>query len=230
MLTLGWRSIVGPSIFAVVAVALLVYDHLNQRVPALVFWLTLGLIVAVFARTLVTLREQSTALEWHGESARSDQVIGLENRQRLEADIKTAAAAGSRGADRGLGREAAGPAGPESVLEKEALDEVERAIVRSHTAEAERCPHREPVRPDEALAELRRNSGTQFDPRIVEALAIDLAEEASPVTAPFWASCPRRSFPLLRSPSGPVPCLLRAPSVLPPCPFRSPSGPVRSRW
>jgi HD-GYP domain-containing protein (c-di-GMP phosphodiesterase class II) len=124
-------------------------------------------------------------------------------------------------------------------LEKETLDEVERAMVRSHTAEGarivaaapglvpvarlvrssaehfdgsgypdglagedipagarviavsvafaamtERRPYREPISPDEALAELRRNSGSQFDPRIVEALAVDLAEEAAPVAAP----------------------------------------------
>jgi len=39
---------------------------------------------------------------------------------------------------------------------------------------------REPVSPDEALAELRRNAGSQFDPRVVEALGHDLAEEISP--------------------------------------------------
>jgi response regulator RpfG family c-di-GMP phosphodiesterase len=128
---------------------------------------------------------------------------------------------------------------PETVLEKEALDETERAIVRSHTAEGariiaaapglasvarlvrssaehfdgggypdglagdgiplgsrviavsvafaamtERRPYREPVNPGEALAELRRSSGSQFDPRVVEALAGDLAEEAAPVLTP----------------------------------------------
>jgi response regulator RpfG family c-di-GMP phosphodiesterase len=129
---------------------------------------------------------------------------------------------------------------PESVLEKEvALDEIERATVRSHTAEGarivaaapglvtvahlvrssaehfdgrgypdglagdsiplgarviavsvafaamtERRPYREGVSPDAALVELRRSSGTQFDPRVVEALAEDLAEEAAPVATP----------------------------------------------
>jgi two-component system, cell cycle response regulator len=405
MLALGWRSAVGPSVFAVVAVALLVYDHISQRVPALVFWLTLGLIVAVFARTIDTLRKQSTVLEWHEVSAQSDRVTGLENRRKLEVDIATvmesqagshvlvifeldglqayndrfgyeagdellrrfalnlvaavaplrgtayrsdggrfaalapagsgrlgeivlAATASLRGDDNDLSvartyGEAAIPeeaqdaavalriagqrltahkqrqhrsarrqahavliaalsarrpdlrdhlrivayraialgrrlqmgreeiddialaaelqdvgllAVPESVLEKEALDEIERAMVRSHTAEGarivaaapglatvarlvrssaehfdgsgypdglageaiplgsrviavsvafaamtERRPYREPVAPGEALAELRRNSGTQFDPRVVEALAMDLAEEAAPI-------------------------------------------------
>lgn len=411
MLALGWRSAVGPSIFAVVAIALLVYDHLSQRVPALVFWLTLGLIVAVFTRTIDTLRKQSTVLEWHEESARSDQVTGLENRPKLEADIASvvetgagshvlvlfeldglqayndsfgfaagdallrrfaanlvssvaplgggayrsdggrfavlaptsssrlgemvlAATASLRGDESNLSLnttygEAAIPdeatdaalalriagqrlaahkqrqhrsarrqahavliaalsarrpdlrdhlrivayraialgrrlemgreeiddvalaaelqdvgllAVPESVLEKEALDEIERAMVRSHTAEGarivaaaaglatvarlvrssaehfngsgypdglageaiplgsrviavsvafaamtERRPYREPVRPDEALAELRRSSGSQFDPRVVEALAVDLAEEAASVAPPALA-------------------------------------------
>jgi len=405
---LGWRSAIGPTIFAVVAISLLVYDHLNQRVPALVFWLTLGLIGAVFLRTIDTLLKQSTELEWHEESARSDQVTGLENRERLEADISYAVASGSgsrvlvlfeldglqayndrfgftagdallrgfaanlvssvvplggtayrsdggrfavfapssgnqlgemvlaataslRGDDNstslgttygevaipeeaqdptsalriagqrlaahkqrqhrsarrqahavliaalsarrpdlrdhlrivayraislarrlGMSREEIDDvalaaelqdvgllAVPESVLEKETLDESERAMVRSHTAEGarivaaapslatvarlvrssaehfdgsgypdglagetiplgsrviavsvafaamtQRRPYREPVGPGEALAELRRNAGSQFDPRIVEALAQDLAEEATPVAAP----------------------------------------------
>jgi diguanylate cyclase (GGDEF)-like protein len=406
VLALGWRSALGPTIFAVVAVALLVYDHLNQRVPQLVFWLTLGLIVAVFVRTLDTLLKQSTELEWHEESARNDQITGLENRERLEADIVAtiqaaqgnhvlvlfeldglqayndrfgfeagddllrsfainlvasvtplggtayrsdggrfavlapdsgsqlgemvlAATASLRdgGAGMSLGTtygeavipgEAQDPAlalriagqrlaahkqrqhrsarrqahavliaalsarrpdlrdhlrivayraialgrrlgmgseeiddvalaaelqdvgllaVPESVLEKERLEETERALVRSHTAEGarivsaapglatvarlvrssaehfdgsgypdglagetiplgsrviavsvafaamtERRPYREPVGPGEALAELRRSSGNQFDLRVVEALARDLDEEAAPVT------------------------------------------------
>jgi two-component system, cell cycle response regulator len=390
-----------------VAIALLVYDHLNQRVPALVFWLTLGLIIAVFARTLNTLLKQSTELEWHDESARSDQITGLENREQLEVDIAAAIQSGTGGyvlvlfeldglqayndrfgftagdallrsfavnlvssvspfggaayrsdggrfaglapasgnqlgemvlaataslrsddngvslgttygevaipaeaQDPALALQIAGQrlaahkqrqhrsarrqahavliaalsarrpdlrdhlrivayraialgrrigmgseeiddvalaaelqdvgllAVPESVLEKEGLDEIERAMVRGHTAEGsrivgaasgltsvarlvrssaehfdgsgypdglagegiplgsrviavsvafaamtERRPYREPVNRGEALAELRRNSGNQFDPRIVKALAQDLAEEAVPVVA-----------------------------------------------
>ena len=404
---LGWRPAVGPTLFALVAIVLLVYDHLNQRVPPLVFWLTLGLIVAIFARTINTLLKQSTVLEWHEESARSDQITGLENREKLEADIefRIASEAGNhvlvlfeleglqayndrfgfaagdallrsfavnlvssvtplggttyrsdggrfaafapasssqlgemvlaataslrddgsgmslgttygevsipgeaqdaelalriagqrlaahkqrqhRSARRqahavliaalsarrpdlrdhlrvvayraialgrrlGMDREEIDDvalaaelqdvgllAVPESMLEKEAIEEVEGAIVRSHTAEGarivaaapglasvarlvrssaehfdgsgypdglggesiplgsrviatsvafaamtERRPHREPVGPGEALAELRRSSGNQFDPRVVEALAEDLAEEAAPATA-----------------------------------------------
>lgn len=403
----GWRSMIGPVSFAVVGIGLLVYDHLNQRVPALVFWLTLGLIVTVFVRMVETNRRQSRALAKQRRDAFNDPVTGLRNRRSLEADIAAAVAApgtgwvlvlvelegfeaendrlgyaagdeivrgcarqlvdavvplggiayrvtagrlavlvpagdrqlgeivlaatGSMGAeaDASLGRcygevtvptEAADPeaafqlAGrrlaahrqrqnrsarrqahavlmaaltarhpqlregqravayraialarrlemsreeiddvalaaelqhvgllgvPESVLEKEALDETERALVHSHTAEGARIvaaapglagvarlvrssaerydgggypdglagdaiplgsraiavavafvamtsprPHREPVGPGEALAELRRNAGGQFDPRVIEALARDLAEEAAPAPAP----------------------------------------------
>jgi response regulator RpfG family c-di-GMP phosphodiesterase len=44
--------------------------------------------------------------------------------------------------------------------------------------------HRIGLGPSEALAELRRCAGTQFDPRVVEALALDLAEETAPVATP----------------------------------------------
>jgi len=403
----GWRSMVGPVMFAVLGIALLVYDHVNQRVPALVFWLTLGLIVTVFVRMVETNRRQSQVLAKQRRDALNDPVTGLRNRNSLEADIAAAAVApnagwvlvliemegleahndragyaagdevvrsfarqlvdaviplggiayriaGSRLAvlvpagDRPLGEivlattgglqgehdasvarsygevtipEEAGDgeaafqiagrrlaahrqrqnrsarrqahavlmaaltarqperrddlrviayrsislarrlgmsreeiddialaaelqnvgllAVPEAVLEKEVLDESERAMVLSHTAEGakiiaaapglatvarlvrssaehfdgsgypdgligeaiplgsrviavavaftamtERRPYREPVGPNEALAELRRNAGSQFDPRVVEALTRDLAEEAAPVAAP----------------------------------------------
>jgi two-component system, cell cycle response regulator len=407
--SLRWRSVLGPSLFAVVAISLLVYDHTNQRVPALVFWLTLALIIAVFGRMIDTLRMQSTVLEKHEENVRSDRVTGLENRQKLEEDITSLLGEGLDGGhvlvlfeldglqaynDR-FGFEAGGallrsfaanlvasvtplggaayrddgerfaalaPVGrshlgemvltataslrddesgmslgaaygevaipeeaqdstsavriagqrlaahkqrqhrsarrqahavliaalsarrpdlrdhlrvvayraialgrrlgmsreeiddvalaaelqdvgllavPESVLEKEALSETERAMVRGHTAEGarivaaapglasvarlvrssaehfdgsgypdglagdgiplgsrviavsvafaamtERRPYREPVAPAEALAELRRSSGSQFDPCVVEALAVDLAEEVDPALTP----------------------------------------------
>jgi HD-GYP domain-containing protein (c-di-GMP phosphodiesterase class II) len=61
------------------------------------------------------------------------------------------------------------------------------AVSVAFAAMTERQPHREPVRPDEALSELRRCSGTQFDPRVVEALAVDLAEEAASVVPPALA-------------------------------------------
>ena len=399
----GWRSLIGPLTFALVSIALLIYDHLNQRVPALVFWLTLGLIVTVFGRMLETNRRQSSELAQRRLDAVNDRITGLRNRASLEADIAAAAAAPGDGwvlvllelegleahsdrrgysagdevlrhaalglvdavvplggiayrigasrlavlvpiADRQVGEvvlaatgaqaeelealsgrsygevaipgeasdadtafqvagrrlaahrqrrhrsarrqahavlmaalearrpEARGrlrvtayraialarrlglereeiddialaaelqPVGllavPDAVLDKEALDEAERALVRSHTAEGARIvsaapglatvarlvrssaehfdgsgypdglagdsipigarviavavafaalteprAHREPLSPGEALAELRRSSGGQFDPHVVEALAAELAEEPAP--------------------------------------------------
>lgn len=70
------------------AIALLIYDHLNRRVTELLFWLTLALIVAVFARMIETVRRQSGVLWQHERSALSDPVTGLENRRKLKADIE----------------------------------------------------------------------------------------------------------------------------------------------
>ena len=86
----GWRSIVGPAAFAVVAIALLVYDHFQQRMTDLVFWLALTLIVSVFARMVETSRKQRGALEQQHRSALSDQVTGLQNRRKLQADVAAA--------------------------------------------------------------------------------------------------------------------------------------------
>jgi two-component system, cell cycle response regulator len=89
----GWRSIAGPSAFAIAAIGLLVYDHLNKRVSEILFWLTLGLIIAIFARIIETNRQQSCALEEREQDALNDQVTGLNNRRQLEGDIEAAVAA-----------------------------------------------------------------------------------------------------------------------------------------
>ena len=86
----GWRTVAGPTAFAVVAIALLVYDHLQQKVPHIVFWLALALIGTVFVRMLQTSRRQHGALEEHNRQALSDRVTGLNNRLRLETDIEAA--------------------------------------------------------------------------------------------------------------------------------------------
>lgn len=84
----GWRSVIGPLVFAVLGIGLLIYNHLNQRVTDVVFWLTLGLIVTVFVRMLETNRRQSQALEEQAHEALNDRVTGLPNRRQLEADIE----------------------------------------------------------------------------------------------------------------------------------------------
>ncbi|MEX2107660.1 MAG: HD domain-containing phosphohydrolase, partial [Solirubrobacterales bacterium] len=88
----GWRSIAGPTGFAVAAIGLLVYDHLNKRVSEILFWLTLGLIVTVFVRIIETNRRQSHALEEKERDALNDQITGLNTRRQLEADIEACVA------------------------------------------------------------------------------------------------------------------------------------------
>jgi two-component system cell cycle response regulator len=88
----GWRSIVGPLVFVVAGIGLLIFNHLNQRVTDAVFWLTLGLIVTVFTRMLETNRRQSRALEEQELAALSDTVTALPNRRQLRADIEAVVA------------------------------------------------------------------------------------------------------------------------------------------
>jgi len=69
---LRWRSVFGPTVFALVAIALL--------------------IVTVFVRMIDTVRQQSGVLEKHNREALSDRVTGLQNRRKLRADIAAALA------------------------------------------------------------------------------------------------------------------------------------------
>jgi len=84
----GWRGVAGPAAFAIAAIALLVYDRLQQKVPHATFWLGLGLIGAVFFWMVEASRRQRETLVEHGRQALSDPVTGLDNRLRLESDIE----------------------------------------------------------------------------------------------------------------------------------------------
>ena len=86
----GWRSVAGPAAFAVVSIALLVYDHLQQKVPHIIFWLALVLIGTVFVWMLQTSRRQSGALEELDRNSLNDRVTGLSNRLGLRTDIEAA--------------------------------------------------------------------------------------------------------------------------------------------
>jgi HD-GYP domain-containing protein (c-di-GMP phosphodiesterase class II) len=44
-----------------------------------------------------------------------------------------------------------------------------------------RRPYRTPLSPDRAMAELRRNAGTQFDPNVVAALIDVVGADRQPV-------------------------------------------------
>lgn len=88
-----WRSLAGPGAFAIVAIGLLVADHLQERVPLGIFLLTLALIIAVAAWMFQTSRRQLGELEEHSRNAMTDPITGLGNRQRLESDVQAAIAA-----------------------------------------------------------------------------------------------------------------------------------------
>ncbi len=79
-----------PSVFAVVAIALLVYDHLQQRITQLVFWLCVALIACVFAWLVETTRRQSRSLADQHREALRDSVTGLPNRATLLGDLSAA--------------------------------------------------------------------------------------------------------------------------------------------
>lgn len=84
----GSRAAALPGAFAVVALVLLVYDHLQQRIPPLVFWLCVLLIACVFVWLVETARRQSRVLVVEQERATRDQVTGLPNREELLADLR----------------------------------------------------------------------------------------------------------------------------------------------
>jgi two-component system, cell cycle response regulator len=88
----GRRTVAGPGAFAVVAIALLIYDRIEQKVPASTFWLALMLIVAVFFWMVQTARRHPGALDDQGHEMGSDSVTGLDNRVCLEADLEDAIA------------------------------------------------------------------------------------------------------------------------------------------
>jgi HD-GYP domain-containing protein (c-di-GMP phosphodiesterase class II) len=92
----GWRSIAGPAAFAVVAIGLLLYDHLQERVPAGIFWLALLLIITVVAWMLQASRKQHGVLEEHTRKALTDHTTGLGNRLQLGDDVNLATAQGEQ--------------------------------------------------------------------------------------------------------------------------------------
>lgn len=77
-------SAIGPAVFSVLAVALLIYNHVLQSVTDLVFWLGIALVAAVFTWMLQNHRRQSKSLEGYD---RRDALTGLPNRLQLQVDV-----------------------------------------------------------------------------------------------------------------------------------------------
>ena len=70
-------SIAGPAVFVGIAAGLLIYNHVEQRVTEITFWLGLALLGAVF----------TWLLENNHSRARRDAVTGLGNRLQLNTDL-----------------------------------------------------------------------------------------------------------------------------------------------
>ena len=89
----SWQVLALPTIFASIALALLVYDHFNRLNTLALVLATLSL-VAVIARAVLTFHEKLALLDRSREEALTDSLTGLGNRRRfmrdVEGDLETA--------------------------------------------------------------------------------------------------------------------------------------------
>jgi diguanylate cyclase (GGDEF)-like protein len=88
----GRRTLVTPTLLALVAAGLLVFDHFHRGVEAAV-WLSAGTLVAVLARMALTFVENST-LHASRELALTDELTGLANRRLFHERLDAALGAG----------------------------------------------------------------------------------------------------------------------------------------
>ena len=73
-------SVAGPALFASLAATLLIYNHVENKVTDLVFWLGLALLAAVF----------TWLVQNNHRRARVDAITGLSNRLQLSRDLTEA--------------------------------------------------------------------------------------------------------------------------------------------
>jgi two-component system, cell cycle response regulator len=88
----GWRSVVGPTLFWVLAVALLVYDRVQGRLVGSLFWATLALIAGVFVWLVHSNHVRAETIARQRRGAIRDEVTGLFNRSKLQTDVASALA------------------------------------------------------------------------------------------------------------------------------------------
>jgi HD-GYP domain-containing protein (c-di-GMP phosphodiesterase class II) len=89
----AWSTVLGPAVFALLAIALLVYDHVHRQVTDIVFWFTVALVASIFV-WLVSKTAAAVARE-HG-STLVDRLTGLPSREKLDRDLAAALAPGAR--------------------------------------------------------------------------------------------------------------------------------------
>jgi two-component system cell cycle response regulator len=85
----GWRPLVLPSVFGLIAVAILVYDHFAS-VNTIAVLLSSATLVAVLARTAMTFGENLSMLRNSQVEAMTDSLTGLGNRRALMTNLSDA--------------------------------------------------------------------------------------------------------------------------------------------
>jgi two-component system, cell cycle response regulator len=93
---LGWRTIVAPIAFALIGLAVLVYDHF-ERVNVLALALASSCLLAVLIRLGMTFAQYVRMLERSRAEATTDALTGLGNRRRLMLDLEAVLREGDRG-------------------------------------------------------------------------------------------------------------------------------------
>ncbi|HKG02316.1 MAG TPA: HD domain-containing phosphohydrolase [Conexibacter sp.] len=95
----GRQTFIYPSAFAVVALALLAYDHFVPLSDAAALLATAALVVAI-GRAALTFRDNTALLEAARAEALTDGLTGLPNRRRLMQDLASALGTDERGQHR----------------------------------------------------------------------------------------------------------------------------------
>ena len=96
--TESWQALTLPTVFAVIGLGLLVYDHFDP-INGVALVLAAATIAAVIVRAVLTFRERVELLASSREEALTDSLTGLGNRRRFVADLESRLSSG-----RGSGR------------------------------------------------------------------------------------------------------------------------------
>jgi Diguanylate cyclase, GGDEF domain len=184
-----------------IGLVILSYDHFHQlNVLAVSF--AGATIVAVTIRTGLTFRENSRILGLLRIHAVTDALTGLGNRRSLVDDLTRALADGSEASPRLLAiydldgfklyNDTFGNPAGDALLTRLATA-LDRAVCDAFSAMTSKRPYRLSATTEQALAELRRCAGTQFDPEVVRIfckLAARFDAEAEPrrLSRPYFRS------------------------------------------
>jgi two-component system, cell cycle response regulator len=97
----SWQALTLPTIFASIALTLLVYDHF-VRINTVALALSTATLAAIIVRTVLTFRERVQLLATSREEALSDALTGLANRRRFVVDLEQELARSDTGSSTAL--------------------------------------------------------------------------------------------------------------------------------